>query len=128
MCKILVVDDEPVNLFLYKEFLERAGYGVVMSTNGMNVEGLILSEKPSLILLDVKLPVKDGDEIYLDLKKRNPGIFDRLPVFFISAHCNIREIVSKTGVAVDDILYKPIDFRHLLGKIKKVCTIENQLC
>lgn len=112
MCKILIVDDNPTNLFLYKETLERKGNNVFLLSNGDKICDNILNYKPDVILLDIFLPGKNGFQIYKDLKGRS-DICSKIPIVFISAAFSEDEIVKKTGTSTELVMAKPIKFEKL---------------
>lgn len=74
MPRILVIDDEPSILLMIKKMLEREGYLVDTANDGR--EGLELFEKnkPDLLITDIIMPQKEGLEIILELRKKNPEL------------------------------------------------------
>lgn len=119
MAKILVIEDNPVNLFLYKEILEKAGhYEVIMNSDGKNVVDTILKENPTVIILDIQLPNKTGFEIYKEIL---PIIqTTKKSVLFVSANYSSGEMAEISGVPRDRCITKPIQFRQFLTKIEEV--------
>lgn len=81
--KILVVDDQPINVQLLKRKLEREGMTVVTSYSGREALDLVKTNRPDLILLDVMMPEMDGIEVcqrlQADLETK------AIPVIFITA-------------------------------------------
>ena len=67
---ILIVDDNPVNLKVLRQVLEEAGYNVLIATNGHSALKLATQAKPDAIMLDVRMPVMDGDEMLQKLFER----------------------------------------------------------
>lgn len=63
MYKIAIVEDNHAILAMYKMKLELAGYEVVTAANGQDGLALLKSETPALLLLDIKLPYMNGDEL-----------------------------------------------------------------
>jgi CheY-like chemotaxis protein len=61
--KILVVDDQPINVQLLKRKLEREGLVLITAYSGLEAIDLVAREKPDLILLDVMMPDMDGIEV-----------------------------------------------------------------
>jgi DNA-binding response OmpR family regulator len=119
MAKILVIEDNPVNLFLYKEILEKAGhYEVVMNSDGRNIIDMILKENPTIIILDIQLPGKTGFDVYKEIlpviKKTEKS------VLFVSANYSSGEMAEISGVPRDRCITKPIQFKQFLGKIEEV--------
>jgi CheY-like chemotaxis protein len=77
--KVLVVDDELYLREFYQDLLTRQGYSVIMATNGQEALDMVTKEQPHLILLDIKMPVMDGNEVLKrlwenDLTKKIPVI------------------------------------------------------
>src|SRR6516225_6794060 len=66
--KILVVDDKLDTLVLLRELLSSRGYEIITATEANEAEGLVHSEKPDLVLLDVVMPGKSGYELCRELK------------------------------------------------------------
>lgn len=80
--KILVVDDEPEIVTSLKEHLTEHGFDVATAGSAEEFRKRICSQKPDLIVLDIKLGTRDGAEVYEKLLKDG---FDRtVPVIFIS--------------------------------------------
>lgn len=74
MKKILIVDDEPHVAFLLKQFLERAGYKVNISSNGEQALAQIAEEMPDALITDVQMPKMDGIELCETISSRHPEI------------------------------------------------------
>jgi DNA-binding response OmpR family regulator len=120
MAKIMLVEDNPVNLFLYKETLENAGHDIIMSINGLDAVEIIKRQKPDVLIMDAVLPVTDGFQIYEKVKKSKDTPAG-LCVFFISAGYSKSEMMKRTGLPIENIMTKPIDFQTLIISINKLC-------
>jgi DNA-binding NtrC family response regulator len=72
--KILVVDDEPHVCKVLRELFESKGYHVVEAYNGDEALAIHSEEKPDLVLLDIRMPGKDGIETLKELKARDPEV------------------------------------------------------
>jgi two-component system cell cycle response regulator DivK len=107
--KILLVEDDEYNSDMLSKRLIKKGYEVVIAETGE--KGLELAETtlPTIILMDVGLPLMDGWEATLQLKK-NPKTKD-IPVLALTAH----SMVGDRETAI-----KSIDFPRLLEKIEKL--------
>lgn len=116
--KILVVDDEPDLLKVVTFRLRKTGYEVITATNGQNGLDLIKKEKPDLVLLDLRLPILDGDEVCRRLKADDK--LKSIPVILITATSSVSKIAEKTKeLGADDYMMKPFDPEELLKKVKK---------
>lgn len=74
MAKILVIDDNDQFLEIMRECLEKAGYEVLLASDGKIGVELYRKNKPDLVITDVIMPEKDGAEVIFDLQKEFPGI------------------------------------------------------
>ncbi|WP_280154795.1 response regulator [Piscinibacter sp. XHJ-5] len=112
---ILTVDDQPANLRLLMECLERRGLHVVVALSGQ--EGIERAEfvRPDLILLDVQMQGLDGFETCRRLKS-NPATRD-IPVIFMTAASDPRDKVNGFAAGGVDYVTKPIDETEVLARI-----------
>lgn len=114
--KILIVDDEPDLLKVLLFRLEKMGYEVFGAVDGQ--EALELARKiiPDLIILDVYLPVIDGDEVVKILK--NDEKLKHIPMLLISATITT---LAKRAIesGADGYLTKPFEPEELIGAVKK---------
>ncbi len=111
--KILIIDDDQLNVKLVKARLETNGYEVV--TAGDGAEGLqkVVKDKPDLIILDVQMPSMNGYTFMLEFRKLPD--FTRVPVVVLTAHEEMQPIFSLKGVR--GYLVKPIKFELLFEKL-----------
>lgn len=80
--KVLIVEDEAALLDIYSTKLQMKGLDVTTASNGLEGMNLAIQDKPSIILLDIMMPIKDGFETLQDLKM-NPVTKD-IPVVLLS--------------------------------------------
>jgi len=74
MAQILVIDDNEQFRDVIREMLSRAGYDVLVASDGKKGTNLYREKKPDLVITDVIMPEKDGAEVIFDLKKEFPDI------------------------------------------------------
>ena len=114
--KILIVDDEEFNWLLIKDALEETRVTVTWARVGQEAVDLVAAgEHYDLILMDMKMPVLDGFETTVLIKKINPEI----PVIAQTAYAMPDERNKCMEVGCDDYLSKPISMEELLKTIKK---------
>jgi two-component system alkaline phosphatase synthesis response regulator PhoP len=113
--KILIVDDEPDILKVIVFRLKKLGYEIITAVEGEGALDLIKDEKPDLIILDLRLPKKCGNEICLDIKKHN-NLKD-IPVIIVTASSDKIKEIAKDCQA-DDYILKPFDSEEFINKIK----------
>ena len=116
--RILLVDDEPAMLTLVSHGLRKRGYEVFTGRNGGEALALASQLMPDLIILDVYMPVMDGDKVILILK--NDARLKNIPVFLISAVP--KGLGEKSAACGADAWFtEPFDLDELTGMIKKHC-------
>ena len=113
--KILVVDDSPTELQLMVEPLKEQGYEVITATNGIEALEQVAKELPSLILLDVLMPGKNGFQVCRQLKS-DPATKD-IKIIIISSKCQERDRFWGLRQGADEYLGKPVNDETLLQHI-----------
>jgi diguanylate cyclase (GGDEF)-like protein len=113
--KVLLVEDDPLQTKETKEKLERAGYEVICSADGINAIKLVKSEMPDIVLLDLILPGLDGHEVcrWIKLEETTKGI----PIIMLTVKKELSDKVSALQVGADDFLPKPYDNLELNARI-----------
>lgn len=116
--RILVTDDEPITRMLVKLLLEREHYDVLEATNGDQAVEIALREKPSLVLIDLNMPVMDGYQAIHYLRKTLP--MSALPIIVLTAEDgqSIERRVLELGA--NDYIIKPFDPGVLLARVSGV--------
>jgi two-component system cell cycle response regulator DivK len=114
--KILYVEDNEDNIFMLKNRLARAGYTVVIATDGEQGVAMALSERPDMVLMDLSLPVLDGWEATRQIKAA-PQTRD-IPIIALTAHAMTGDREKALSAGCDDFDTKPIEMPRLLAKIK----------
>jgi DNA-binding response OmpR family regulator len=111
MAKILIVDDEEHIRFLYSEELAEAGYEVITADSGYKVLDRIETEKPDLVVLDIKMVDYNGLDLLQDIRNR----FYNLPVVLCTAYDTFKEDMK--SIAADYYVIKSFDLTELKTKI-----------
>jgi two-component system alkaline phosphatase synthesis response regulator PhoP len=117
MTRVLVVEDEPGIAFALEADLRTEGYVVTVATTGDDAMSLTLRDGAvsfDLILLDVKLPGKDGFEVCRAV--RHAGL--RTPIILLTAKAQEAEKVMGLELGADDYVTKPFSPRELRARIK----------
>jgi CheY-like chemotaxis protein len=113
--KILYVEDNEDNVYMLKNRLARAGFTVLVATNGAQGVAMATSEQPDLILMDVTLPDIDGEEATRRIKA-DPAT-KHIPIVALTAHAMTGDRERTMAAGCDDFDTKPVDWPRLLGKI-----------
>ena len=113
---ILIVDDTPNILQLLFNYLNNAGYKILIAQNGKKALKVVEVMQPDLIVLDVMMPELDGFGTCRRLKA-NPNTKD-IPIIFMTALSQAEEKVQGLMLGAVDYITKPIDEQELLARIK----------
>ncbi len=115
MVKILLVEDNEINLDMLSRRLVRKGFEVVAAKDGEAGVAMTSSERPDIILMDMSLPVVDGWEATRRLKA-DPQT-RTIPVIALTAHAMAGDREKALEAGCDEYDTKPVDLPRLLGKI-----------
>jgi len=121
MSKILLVEDNEMNLDMLSRRLERRGYELIIAMDGAKGIELALAEKPDLILMDMSLPVVDGWEATRRLKSDEAT--QQIPIIALTAHAIAGDRERCLAAGCDEYESKPVKFPRLLGKIEDILGI-----
>jgi CheY-like chemotaxis protein len=114
--RILVVEDNPLNLKLVRDVLGAAGYDVVSATSGEDGLRLAAEDPPDLVLMDLQLPGIDGAETMRRL--RDGPLADHVPVVAVTAFAMAEDQANATRAGFDGYLQKPISVRGLVSEVQ----------
>lgn len=117
MTKVLIVEDNDLNLKLFHDLLMIQNYEVIMSRDGVGVPALVLKEKPNLILMDIQLNGVSGIELIKELKK-NPKTLN-IPVIAITAYAMKNEVAKISASGCDMYLSKPVSIDNFFKAVDK---------
>lgn len=119
--KILVVDDEHINVEFFQVMLSRLGYDVSTAGDGDTALERIAEEKPDLVLLDNILPGKTGWEI-TRLVKQDEAYREvaATPIIMFSAMDDVQDKVEGFELGIEDYITKPFNFSEVLARIQAV--------
>ena len=116
--KILVVDDEDEVRAGLREFLEGMDYAICEAADGAEALAKTFTEKPHMILLDLRLPKVDGYQVCQTLKG-NP-ITSGIPIIMLTALNATPNKIKGIEFGADDYVDKPFDLDELAARIKMV--------
>lgn len=124
MPSILVVDDEPTDIFLVNEILTDNGYRVFAASSGTQGLEMARSHQPDLMLLDLNMPDMDGLTVLQSLKSE--PLTRNIPVIMLTASGQSSNLVKGLQLGADEYIAKPIrDERELAARIGTVLRIRS---
>lgn len=115
MNKILVIDDEKATLSMFRLFLEAYGYRVLTAQDGASGLKIFKSEKPAVVLTDIKMPGMDGLEVLQKIKEIDP----QTEVIVITGHGDADLAEQALKLNALDFIPKPIKKEALDAALQK---------
>jgi two-component system OmpR family response regulator len=112
---ILVVEDDPKISKIVKAYLEGAGFRATHVDSGEKAIQAALREKPLLVILDLMLPDKSGEDVCLELKE-----IGDFPIIMLTSKSSEEERVAGFALGADDYIVKPFSPRELTYRVKAV--------
>ena len=120
--RILVVDDDPMNVKLLEGILKREGYESIKALGGEEALDKVRHERPDLILLDVMMPGVDGYEVTRRLKADSTTA--AIPIIMITALNGTEDKVRGLACGADEFLTKPVNAAELLARTKSMLRLK----
>ena len=116
MPKILIVEDSPDNMKLFRTLLTLKGYEVAGLTGGDGLLAAIAQGSPDLVLMDIQLPGKDGFEL---LREIRTSPFGTVRVIALTAHAMTGDRERALQAGFDGYITKPIDVRGFPDQVQR---------
>lgn len=113
--KILIVDDENFNLLLLKSILSKQNLIITEATNGEEAVNKVKQEHFDLIVMDIRMPVKNGIEACIEMRRMNITT----PILASTAVINDQKIKKCVDAGFSGFIYKPISSRELLNTLHR---------
>lgn len=110
---VLFAEDEPALGQIVKESLETRNFEVILVENGEQVLKRFEHVKPEILVLDVMMPKKDGFTVAKEIRQIN----QRIPIIFLTAKSQTRDVVEGFEVGGNDYLKKPFSLEELIVRI-----------
>ncbi len=121
--KIMVVDDEPINIMVAVKYLEHAGFSRVLSSgDARGAFAMVCQEAPDVLLLDIMMPEVDGLAILREI--RATPRFAQLPVIILTAVEDRQVKAAALELGATDFLTKPVDPMELIPRVRNALSIK----
>jgi two-component system copper resistance phosphate regulon response regulator CusR len=114
--RALVIEDEPKTAAYLRQGLSENGFTVQVCASGEDGLYEALSVENDLIILDVRLPGRDGWSVLAELRKAGK----QTPVLYLTARDTVHDKVKGLELGADDYLVKPFDFAELLARVRTI--------
>ncbi|MFT7687868.1 MAG: PAS domain S-box-containing protein [Candidatus Azotimanducaceae bacterium] len=119
--RLLIVEDNEINLRLASEVLQNAGYHISAAVNGVEALKLLELETFFAVLMDLRMPVMDGIQAVKEI--RSQPLMKHLPVIALSAGVLQHEVDEALQSGFDHYISKPVDFNSLLSLLNDIAGI-----
>jgi CheY-like chemotaxis protein len=116
--KILVVDDEKINVDFFEVMLGKLGFDVETAYDGEEALKRVKVFEPDIILLDLLMPKLSGFELTKILKEDKET--KHIPIIILTAIDDIKEKVDMLELGIDDYITKPFNFIEILARIRNI--------
>ena len=113
--KILIVDDDINICELLRLYIEKEGFSCIVANDGKKALELFTSEKPSLVLLDIMLPIMDGWQVCREIRE-----ISSKPIIMVTAKNEVFDKVLGLELGADDFIVKPFEMKEISARIKAV--------
>lgn len=113
--RILVVDDDVHICELVRLYLEKEGFGVLVSYDGEHALSTFRKIAPALVVLDIMLPKADGIEVCREIRR-----ISNIPVIILSARGETFDKVLALELGADDYIVKPFEAKEFVARVKAV--------
>jgi len=118
--RILLAEDNPVNQLVARRMLQRDGHEVLVADNGRQAIELWEKESPDLVLMDMQMPVMNGREAILRIRKYEAAKGGHVPIIVFTASVSAQEQEECRRLGADAFITKPIRRRDLLEALEEV--------
>jgi CheY-like chemotaxis protein len=117
--RILVVDDDAINVRVAVRMLQRLGYRPDAAGNGREALDALAAIPYDIVLMDCHMPELDGYEATQELRRREDGSARRTKVIAFTASAMVEERARGFAVGMDDYLVKPVQFTELQATLER---------
>ena len=122
--RLLVIDDNVVDLKLTSLMLEKNNFKIFTSTTAVNAMEIIANEKINAVLLDVMMPDMDGNEAIKMIRQKYNQI--ELPIIMITSKSDASDILDSLNIGANDYITKPVHFEIAIKRIETHLTLNAQ--
>jgi adenylate cyclase len=120
--RILITDDQPMNVDILQMRLAVHGYELLTAADGEEALAVARAQLPDLILLDIMMPKMDGLEVCRLLK--GDAALPFMPIIMVTAKADTKDIVAGLEAGADEYLTKPVDQAALVARVKSMLRIK----
>jgi DNA-binding response OmpR family regulator len=117
--KLLICEDEVQLCEIYRDYFSSRNFDVVCAFNGEEGLELFATEKPDIVLLDMRMPKLDGYGTLKRLRKTDNNV----PVIIITAYGYIHQVIQMMNLGISGYVTKPVDYDRLHDKVMEILSL-----
>ncbi|BAH74369.1 PAS domain S-box protein [Solidesulfovibrio magneticus] len=119
--KVLLVEDEDINVVTVKALLKKHGYAVIVATDGQQAIEVLSGKEIDLVLMDIRMPIMDGVQATLAIRSGKAGQDKKdVPIIAMTAYAMTGDREKFLAAGMNDYIAKPVDIQDLKEVIKRV--------
>ena len=122
MDRVLAIEDDPAVQRALRRTFESAGFDITVASDGTSAMDVFRSTTPRVVILDLRLPGRSGQDICREIKRQSPGV----PILVLSAASDVVDKVLLLELGADDYVTKPFSPRELLARVRAAVRRLNQ--
>ena len=119
---VLVVDDLKTNVRMLEQALAKDGYTILTAYSGADALLVVQRERPDLVLMDIRMPGRDGIEVCRQLKHEPATRL--MPIVLMTGFSSAEDRIGAIEAGADDFLAKPVDVAELRARVKSLVRLK----
>ena len=119
---VLVVDDLKTNVRMLEQALAKDGYTILTAFSGADALLVVQRERPDLVLMDIRMPGRDGIEVCRQLKHEPATRL--MPIVLMTGFSSAEDRIGAIEAGADDFLAKPVDVAELRARVKSLVRLK----
>ena len=119
---VLVVDDLKTNVRMLEQALAKDGYTILTAFSGADALLVVQRERPDLVLMDIRMPGRDGIEVCRQLK--HDSATRLMPIVLMTGFSSAEDRIGAIEAGADDFLAKPVDVAELRARVKSLVRLK----
>ncbi|MCX7143849.1 MAG: ATP-binding protein [Proteobacteria bacterium] len=123
--KVLLAEDNAINWQLDKALLKKMGHTVTLAENGKEALAALSKDPFDLVLMDIQMPVMNGEEALAVVRERERGTDTRLPVIALTAYALKGDEEKYLGEGFDGYVSKPLEVNKLVAEMHRVLQLKS---
>jgi DNA-binding response OmpR family regulator len=120
--RVLAIEDDPAVQRALRRTFESAGFDITLASDGNSAMDIFRSATPRVVILDLRLPGRSGQDICREIKRHAPAV----PILVLSAASDVVDKVLMLELGADDYVTKPFSPRELLARVRAAVRRLNQ--